>query len=85
MIMFNEFIIDALATFGAMFAYYDSPLFERIRNFFNFTKLQVILLFSVFFVSTTALNFNFIDYLVAVSSFVLILNAINTRLRQIRR
>lgn len=81
----GNYIIDVIATFGAVFAYYDSPLFERVRNFLSLTKLQVTLVFALFFTATTAVNFHFVDYLFAASSAVLMLNAINTRLRQIRR
>lgn len=81
----GNYIIDVIATFGAVFAYYDSPLFERIRNFLALTKLQATLLFALFFTFTTAIGFHFLDYVVAASSAVLMLNAVNTRLRQIRR
>lgn len=80
-----NFFIDVVATFGAVFAYYDSPLFERVRNFLALTKLQTILMFALFFTFTTAIGFHFFDYIVAASSAVLMLNAVNTRLRQIRR
>jgi hypothetical protein len=81
----ENYIIDVIATFGAVFAYYDSPLFERTRNFLATTKLQTTLLFALFFTFTTAVGFHFFDYLVAVSSVVLFVNAVNTRLRQLRR
>lgn len=81
----EQYIIDVVATFGAVFAYYDSPLFERIRNFFNSTKLQMFLVFALFFSFTTFLGFNVIDYLFAASASVLLVNALVTRLRQIRR
>lgn len=80
-----DYIIDVIATFGAVFAYYDSPLFEKIRSFLKFTKLQVFLLFALFFTFTTVISFSFIDYLFAASSAVLFVNAFVTRLRQIRR
>lgn len=81
----EHYIIDVIATFGAVFAYYDSPMFERIRNFFNSTKLQMFLLFALFFSFTTVINFSLLDYLFAASSAVLLVNAVVTRLRQMRR
>lgn len=81
----GNYIIDVVATFGVVFAYYDSPLLERVRSLLSLTKLQVTLLFALFFTFTTAIGFHFFDYFVAVSSAVLFVNAINTRLRQLRR
>lgn len=80
-----NFLLDVIATFGAVFAYYDSPIFSRIREYLSFTKLQTILMFSIIFTFTTVIGLNAFDYLVAVASSVLIINALNTRLRQIRR
>lgn len=80
-----DFLIDIIATFGAMFAYYDSPLFEKIRNTLSLTKLQTVLVFALIFTFTTVVGINLIDYVVAVASSVLVINALNTRLRQIRR
>lgn len=83
--MYN-ILIDIFATFGALFAYYDSPLFTTLRRKLSFiTRPQLFFIVSLFFVLTTLINFNYLDYLVAVSAGVLFINGFVNYFRLRRR